>query len=276
MLNIKPELKKILKESFGGHHNYQRNLLRQHLQLVILDYLYSHPKYQILIFYGGSCLAQCYNLPRLSEDLDFIDKTKKMKLSVLAEELQNYFDTKTDLSVKVKVQKFRLYLKFAILHELKLATPSESDLLFLKIEIFPNLQFKTKQDEQIISIYKQNKVILIRTLNLQTLMASKIGAILNRQWVKTDKTGKTIINTKGRDYFDLQWYLQKNIHPNLKWLPEINNIQELKKMLLKKINKLDEKDIQLDLEGFISDKKLVKNLSINLKKMLINGIDNLV
>jgi hypothetical protein len=44
----------------------------------VLDYIYSAPRYSGLIFYGGSCLAHFFQLPRLSEDLDFIDETPEM------------------------------------------------------------------------------------------------------------------------------------------------------------------------------------------------------
>ena len=57
---------------------FRRNLLKEYLQVVVLDYLYSHPDYSELVFYGGSCLAHCFGLKRLSEDLDFVDTAKRL------------------------------------------------------------------------------------------------------------------------------------------------------------------------------------------------------
>jgi len=49
----------------------KRIILREVLQAYVLDYLYNHPSYRHLNFYGGTCLHAIYGLNRLSEDLDF-------------------------------------------------------------------------------------------------------------------------------------------------------------------------------------------------------------
>jgi len=46
----------------------RRILLKEFLQTYTLDYLYNHPKYRKLNFYGGTCLHFIYGLNRLSED----------------------------------------------------------------------------------------------------------------------------------------------------------------------------------------------------------------
>ena len=74
---IKSYLKKLLAESVAENNLFKRNLLKEYLQIVVLDYIYSHPIYSQLSFYGGSCLSHCYKLPRLSEDLDFVDIEKR-------------------------------------------------------------------------------------------------------------------------------------------------------------------------------------------------------
>ena len=53
---------------------FKKNLVKEYLQIPILSFFYSNKKYQDLIFYGGSCLKHCFDLPRLSEDLDFVNK----------------------------------------------------------------------------------------------------------------------------------------------------------------------------------------------------------
>ena len=50
----------------------KRILLKEALQAQVLDYLYNHPLYRGLNFYGGTCLHIVYDLNRLSEDLDFV------------------------------------------------------------------------------------------------------------------------------------------------------------------------------------------------------------
>jgi len=110
---------------------------------------------------------------------------------------------------------------------------------------------------------------------LTTLMATKIRAILHRKWEKTDKSGNILINVKGRDYFDLMWYLQKNVSPNLNCIENVSNIDNLKKELLKVLDKVNERSIVLDLENFIADKSFVRGLGKNIKEILKKEISNL-
>lgn len=279
---IKPFLTKLIKDSASDDKFFRRNLLKNYLQILVLDFIYSHKKYSRLIFYGGSCLVHCHNLPRLSEDLDFVDLEKKakgfskeVKISELAKDLEEYFRKDTDLKVKAKSQKFRVYLKFPLLGEIGLARKSESDLLFLKVEIFKGFDFGKGYKTEIIPLFKFNKTILAKTFDLPTLMATKIRAILHRKWEKTDKEGKTIAKVKGRDYFDLMWYLEKKIKPNLKCVEGITNLKELKDKLLEAVEKADAKSIRIDLESLIDNPPLIRKLSKNIKDILRREIRNM-
>ena len=82
----------------------------------------------------------CYYLPRLSEDLDFVDLKKKIDIPELAEDLERYFKKNTDLKVKAVSQKFRIYLKFPVLHELGLASISRLN--------FSNLRSSSRRNKR--------------------------------------------------------------------------------------------------------------------------------
>ncbi|MCG2809357.1 MAG: nucleotidyl transferase AbiEii/AbiGii toxin family protein [Candidatus Portnoybacteria bacterium] len=268
-------IKDIIKKNFEKSNLYKRNLLKEYFQVLALDCIYSNEKYNKLVFYGGSCLSQCYSLPRLSEDLDFVDIEKKVSIEELADDLKNFFCKKTDFSVSIKPQKFRIYLKFPILKDFGLSSGAESDFLHLKIEIFKNFNFCRKYKTEIKPLFKNNKSILIKTFDLPTLMATKIRAVLHRKWGTIDKKGKTLISVKGRDYFDLMWYLEQGISPNLDCIEEVETIDDLKKKLLAIVEKIDYKSITLDLENFISDIAFVKKLGKNIKDILRNKIKDL-
>ncbi|MFA5830869.1 MAG: nucleotidyl transferase AbiEii/AbiGii toxin family protein [Candidatus Paceibacterota bacterium] len=272
------ETKLIIKDIIAKHGDapmfFKRNLVKEYLQVLVLDYIYSHPKYASLVFYGGSSLVHCYGLPRLSEDLDFVDVKKEIDLEIFAKDLEKFFTVKTDLSVSAKVQKFRIYLRFPILKELGMVSDnnSESDLLFLKVEIFKGFDFCAAYETETKPIFRFNRSILVKTFDLSTLMATKIRAVLNRSWEKKDKAGETIITVKGRDYFDLMWYLEKGIKPNLGCIENNASIAELKKNILAIVEKIDERSITLDLENFINDQNFVKNLGKNIKDILTRQI----
>lgn len=272
---IKKNLENLINKSKIENKLFKRNILKEYLQILVLDFIYSNSKYSKMFFYGGSCLAHCFDLDRLLEDLDFVDIKKNIDISKLAKDLENYFKNKTDLNLIVTVQKFRIYLKFPLLYEIGLAKKNESDLLFLKIEVFKEFNFCKNYKTEIIPLFKFNKSILIKTFDLPTLMSTKIRAILYRKWEKTNKNGEVLIKAKGRDYFDLMWYLEKGVKPNINCIENIKNSAELKEKLLKIIEKVDSKSIALDLELFINKKDFVKNLSKNIKSILKRNLEKL-
>ena len=235
---------------------------------MVLDFIYSHPDYSQLLFYGGSALAHCFDLQRLSEDLDFIDEAGKVKPANLAKDLEEYFQKRTDLPVRTTVQKFRIYLKFPILRDLGLSTREQTDDLFLKVEVYSRFDFCQTYKTDIRPVFKYNRSVLIKTLDPATLMATKIRAILFRKWEKTDKQGNTTVKVKGRDYFDLLWYLQKNIQPNISCIEDIESLDDLKKKLLDIVSRIDSRSIQLDLEALIDNPGFVNNMSKNMKAIL--------
>lgn len=63
---------------------------------------------------------------------------------------------------------------------------------------------------------------------------------------------------KGRDYFDLMWYLEKGIKPNPGCIEKIKNLDELKEELLKKVEKIDARSIQFDMEALIDNIDFIK------------------
>lgn len=272
MEEIKVFLKKLLADSSSKNMVFKRNILKEYLQIIVLDFIYSHPVYSQLVFYGGSCLAHCHGLPRLSEDLDFVDLKKNIELNKLAKDLEDYFAKNTDLKLKAVVQKFRVYLKFSLLHEMELAEKGESDLLFLKVEVFKGFDFCKNYKTETIPLFKFNRSILIKTFDLPTLMATKIMAVLHRKWEKTDKQGRTVASVKGRDYFDLMWYLEKRIRPNFSCLGEIKDPANLQKQLLELIEKVDEKSIRFDLEALIDNENFNDKISRDIKEILKRDI----
>lgn len=264
---LKIILLKLLDESASASNVFKRNLLKEYLQILILDFLYSRADYSQLVFYGGSCLAHCYGLQRLSEDLDLVNLKKEIDLKKMAVGIQSHLKEKFDLESKFSIQKFRIYLKFPVLKKLGLAEASESDLLFLKVEIFSEFNFCGNYKTEMVPIFKFNKSLLVRVFDLPTLMATKIRAVMFRKWVKKSKTGETLAIVKGRDYFDLLWYLDKGVKPNLSCLSR-GSMADLKKDLIKMVGQAGARSIKSDLEPLIADAEFVDNFSKNFEDIL--------
>mgnify|MGYP001590122597 CR=1 FL=1 len=232
------ELKEIIREQTqkGLSGAYIRNALKEYLQVYVLNFLYTTNQYkQSLIFTGGTCLRHCFNLNRLSEDIDF-DQLTAIDIKQLANGLADYFSKKyfySDLKISIKQKGRQLLLKFPVLRVLKLVTQSESDLLYVKLDISLSDSKKIQTKTTLKNIYGFNYVM--RHYSLSDLMSGKIAAVLTRQrfWGESNQT-----TIKGRDYFDLLWFLDKQIIPNL---PRINDL--IKETLSSKelVHRLNEK-----------------------------------
>ncbi|MFR4038459.1 MAG: nucleotidyl transferase AbiEii/AbiGii toxin family protein [Butyricimonas faecalis] len=54
-----------------GNSSFDKHVLKEYLQLMILDYLSSTPTIQKMVFIGGTNLRLVKGIDRFSEDLDF-------------------------------------------------------------------------------------------------------------------------------------------------------------------------------------------------------------
>ena len=247
------------------------NSLKEYLQFPVLDFIYNSTAYKQFIFTGGSCLRIAYGLPRLSEDLDF-DLEKKdyqnLRLEKIGEELAEYFKKKFLFEIMYKVQgQARLYLKFEVLKKLGLSYGDGSGVLYVKIEPALSIFEKFQTEATPVSSYGLN--FIARTYTLSSLMAGKIIAILQRKWFKG---ADNEVNIKGRDFYDLYWYLEKGVNPDmaaLKAIVGIRNVKELKEKLWNKIEKdVDEKKLAHDLQNFFSEQNYITEFCKNYKKII--------
>src|SRR3989344_5989723 len=117
---------------------YIKTAIKEYLQIYVLNFIYTHPVYsKNFIFTGGTCLRRCFGLNRLSEYLDF-DLVNPVDAEKLKIDLTEYFYKKylyKDVYIKTGQKGRQVLLKFPILRTLGLATESESDLLYVKIDL---------------------------------------------------------------------------------------------------------------------------------------------
>jgi hypothetical protein len=184
-------------------------ILKEFLQAYTLDFLYNHPLYRKLNFYGGTCLHVIFGLNRLSEDID-LDNSNGIDLSKLENDLLTFYRSNigyADVTAKTQIGEWgvrRTTLKFPILYALGL-TSHVNEPLHLKVEVSQHRQ---------ISIVRQTPVLLFGRsfvaahFTLETMMAGKMLACLERNFQKGE--GAAI---KGRDFYDLLWFMQQKIIP---------------------------------------------------------------
>lgn len=188
----------------------KRILLKEVLQSYVLDFTYNHPRYRRLNFYGGTCLHVVYALNRLSEDLDF-DNSAGIDLASLTDDLIGLFRKSLGYaSVEIKTQKsengiLRLTIKLPVLNELGLS-PYRNEALHLKMEVSHHKQTAILRNTP---VFYLGRSFVPSHFSLETMMAGKMIACLERNFQR----GRDGAFIKGRDYYDLLWFMQKGIQP---------------------------------------------------------------
>lgn len=269
---ILDELMRIAGESrrLGMADGYIKNHLREYLQIFILNYIYANSRLgDNVIFTGGTCLRHVYDLPRLSEDLD-LDIIGKLLIKEFAEGLLNYFNAThlwKEVTVSIKQMDRQVLVKFPCLRAVGLAGMNDSDLLYVKIDFNRDV---AKGYNCVVTVKSGYGMSYALThYDLPSLFAGKISAILTRRRLWGEENVKTI---KGRDYFDLLWFLQQKIKPNM---VRLNNILGLKLTNKKLIKLLDQKvdelitkypsDLKRDLGPFLQNPNLIGKYIENYK-----------
>ena len=188
----------------------KRIVLKEALQAYVLDFLYNHRSYRSLNFYGGTCLHVIYSLNRLSEDID-LDNNQGVELEELVVDLLDYVQKYLGYqNITIKQQEsregiMRLTLRFSVLHDLGLS-PHLDEMLHLKLEISHHRQTAVIEKTPVIFY---GRSFVPAHFSLETMMAGKMLACLERSF----QVGDSATLIKGRDYYDLLWFMQQHIEP---------------------------------------------------------------
>lgn len=245
------------------------NHLREFLQIVILRELSDKGYFKNLSFVGGTALRFLFGLRRFSEDLDFSLFMKKgyefNKLCLdLQRSLTNYG---FDIEVKKKDQKTvqSMDIKFKnLLYALGLSSIRTHKLYIrLEIDTHPPHGWKTQ-----ISVINRTFIFTVTHFDLTSLYALKLHACFYRKY------------TKGRDFYDMIWYLGKKLEPNYVLLnnavkqtqgknPHIN-ADKFKDFLADKLADVDFPKIRKDVERFLEDKT---ELRLFNRKLILGMLD---
>lgn len=248
-------LKKLVsdKKAIGISDIVIINALKEYLQHAVLDFVYNSPKYSHLIMYGGTLLRICYELPRMSEDLDF-QTAQQFDCERFKEDIIKHFKDVHNLGVTVTANSERtagtdmLVLKFDILKEVGSSTRWSVLKLRFDINMFPNAStFRT----EVIPRTKDTFSYAIRTYPLSTLMASKIVAVFNRTIRNIEGH---VADCKPRDVYDLMWYMEKKIVPDMIYLKAkgliFKNELELFQRIVERVEDLADDAFEADLGKF--------------------------
>jgi hypothetical protein len=248
-----------------------RSLVREYCQTRILQFLQERGAFRSWIFHGGTALRLLYQLPRYSEDLDFalaasndvLDFSGIINYICRAFEAEAY-TVRTTISEKKPVKS--AFLSFpGLWYELGLS-PHPVEALSIKIEIDTRPPLGGKTETSLV-----HRFVLLNILHYDkaSFLSGKLHAILNRSYIK------------GRDLYDLLWYLsdQSWPEPNFEFLnnalkqtswpgPEITPANWTD-IIAEKISPLDWRKVVEDVRPFLENPEEVRLVNKeNLLKLL--------
>lgn len=256
---------------------FKRLILKEYIHSYVLSFIYGNAKYSKLVFYGGTCLRYVYGLDRLSEDLDF-NINQPCDFGDFEADLKRYFKEKAgykDAEVKNQFGErdiYRFTLKLPILHDVGLST-IKGERLFVKVEISDH-KSHGEMEKKALSLYGKN--IILQHYDLPTLFSGKILACLERDF----KKGGGDIKIKGRDFYDLIWFMHKGVIPNqTKLLKDGKNSYTLSQAfeaLSVKIQTLQTKHIYADIINLLENPTYAEKWTENFKDMYFSLVKNYV
>jgi hypothetical protein len=280
------QISTILKRKLDGLAAYggidadtRRNALKEELQFYVLNFIYHHPEYNGWTMYGGSALRVIHGLDRMSVDLDFEISyaiTEKF-LEKLKKEIENHF-AKTYAAgpdfLTIKVTAGRgLLLKFHVDEELSSGHPSKQ--IHIKIDLNHFAATKTVTERRPINRDQLSFVII--TYNMSALMASKLAAIFLRG---TRGVGEAIYEEKGRDIYDLLWYMGKKVVPDFDYLIAKGIDVRDPKALFDKVtikilnNPQTDANLKQDLTPLFLNQTYIENWLINWRESYLRLLDD--
>lgn len=254
----------------------RRNALKEELQHYVLNFIYHHKEYKDWIMYGGSTLRIIHGLNRMSVDLDFeiSHAITENYLEELKKEIEKYFLNTYGAGadfMTVKITTGRgLLIKFHIGEELSFGHSSKQ--VHVKIDLNHFVASKIVTERRPINRDQLSFVVI--TYNMSALMASKLAAIFLRG---TRGVGEAVYEEKGRDIYDLLWYMDKKVVPDFDYLTakgiEVKDPRTLFDKLTLQMNKVSDKNLEQDLGPLFVDKIFIKNWLKNWRETYLKLLD---
>lgn len=265
-------IKEWLEEYKPATHEDAEQALREIMQEIALAGLQRSGFFEKAAFYGGTALRIFHGLDRFSEDLDFslLEANPDFSLEPYLDGMIKEFAA---LGMKVNVK------------EKQKTTQSNVDSAFLKsdtewkeltlkevvkqegLKMRPEIKIKLEVDTKPPLGFDTEERLLLKPFSFYTkcftlpdLFAGKMHALLFRKW-----RGRV----KGRDWYDMEWYIKKGVSLNLNhlltrardsgdWKEAGLTKEQFMNLLRKKIDSVSFQSIRQDIVRFIHDESAVE------------------
>lgn len=260
--------------------------LREIMQEITLAGLSRTDFFEKAAFYGGTALRIFYGLDRYSEDLDFsllkpdsnfsiepyfkavLDEFKSLGLTVSIKEKKKTKQTAID-SAFLKAE--TIWQEIVLEDIIKEVGVRSNKTLKIKIEVDrqPPLNFRTEE-----KLVLRPFSFYVKCYTKSSLFAGKMHALLFRKWLN---------RVKGRDWYDLEWYIKKGIPLDVNhfltrakdtndWQDDSISNEQIIELLDTKIKSVSFSSIKEDVVRFIQNDDVLNIWSPEYFKDLIEKI----
>lgn len=243
-------------------HKFERGVLREYLQYMILSILFSHKIGRKLSFLGGTNLRIVHKMSRFSEDLDFDNKNltynefKRLSQHLKRKLEKQGFDVEIRL---VEKEAFYCYIKFPdILYKAGLSSHKQEKVM-VRLDTF---------DQKV--TYERTVFILDKFEFFDQILVTPKEVILSQKlWTITQRN-----QLKGRDFYDIMFLLQ-NTAPDKTFLKSkfgTDDLNKIRCIVLKHLKDVDFDELARDVAPFLlspTEVDKVKNFKFFFEQQLI-------
>lgn len=241
--------------------------LREIMQEVALAGLYRKGFFEKAAFYGGTALRIFYGLDRFSEDIDFsllkadpnfsintylpaiVDEFESLGMHVSIKEKQKAVKSNIDSAFLKSETIWRELVLEGVVPQQGLGQTA-SIKIKLEVDTMPPPGFGTEE-----KLLLKPFSFYVKCFSIFDLFAGKMHALLFRKWKD---------NVKGRDWYDMEWYIRKGVSLNLRhfalrafdsgdWGQDNISEAEFRKLLHAKIDAVNFQRVKDDIRRFIPD-----------------------
>jgi hypothetical protein len=249
-----------------------RQIAREYLQARILAAFQRDGAMIPLAFHGGTALRFLFGIPRFSEDLDFALERpntgynlraylRTVKSDLLAENYPVEISLRDDRFVHIGMIRFR-----GLLYDLGLSS-QPGEVLMIKVEVDT---LPPEGAELEITVIRRHAFLRLQHHDRASLLSGKLHAILQRPYAK------------GRDLFDLFWYLSTPgwPEPNLillnnaltqsGWNDETLTHENWRAIIRRRLSQLNWTRILTDVQPFLLEPDNINLLTLEHFDNLLN------
>jgi len=265
-------IKEWLNDYKPANQQEAKDALREIMQEIALAGLYRAGFFEKAAFYGGTALRIFYGLDRFSEDLDFslLIVEPDFSLNKYQDAIVHEFEAlgmQVTIREKQKTNKTNIDSAFLKSETIWRELVLESIIPQNGLNQVANITIKLEVDrEPPMGFETEEKLLLrpfsfyVKCLTLPNLFAGKMHALLFRKWGT---------NVKGRDWYDMEWYIRKGVPLNLNhfvnrakdsgdWDKDTITEAEFRQLLAERIDQVKMDYVINDIRRFIREPKVLE------------------